>query len=99
MAEHTGDKSQEATPHRRQQALEQGQVARSQDLAAAVLLVVGLAALLILGGSLSAYFAGMMQRQLGGDAWLAADSGVRHRRSGTPPGWSWLRTSCRCWAC
>jgi flagellar biosynthetic protein FlhB len=73
MAEQTGDKSQEATPHRRQQAVEQGQVARSQDLAAAVLLVVGLSGLLMLGGSLTVYMAGIMRRQLGGDAWLEAD--------------------------
>ena len=34
-----GDRTQEATPHRRRQAREQGQVAKSQDLASAVLLV------------------------------------------------------------
>src|SRR5688500_1679821 len=75
MADSAGDKSQEATPHRRQQALDQGQVAHSQDLSAAALLVVGLSALVYLGGSLSAFFAGVMRRQLGGDAWLSADAG------------------------
>jgi flagellar biosynthetic protein FlhB len=75
MAELGGDKSQEATPHRRQQALEQGQVARSQDLSAAVLLVVGISTLIMLSGGLAAFFARIMQRQLGGDAWLRADAG------------------------
>ena len=32
MAEADGDKTQDATPHRRQQAREEGQVAKSQDL-------------------------------------------------------------------
>jgi flagellar biosynthetic protein FlhB len=73
MAELTGDKSQEATPHRRQQAQEHGQVARSQDLSAALLLVVGLAALVMLGGGLATYMAGVARRRLGGDAWLSAD--------------------------
>ena len=41
MAEQSGDKTQEATPHRRQQAREQGQVAYSQDLGSAAVLVVG----------------------------------------------------------
>jgi flagellar biosynthetic protein FlhB len=73
MADQGGDKSQEATPHRRQQALEQGQVARSQDLSAAVLLVAGLASLIFLGGGLAAFFAALARRQLGGDPWVSAD--------------------------
>ena len=32
MAEHTGEKTHEATPHRRQEARRKGQVATSQDL-------------------------------------------------------------------
>ncbi len=38
MDEDFGEKSQEATPHRRQQAREEGQVVKSQDLASAALL-------------------------------------------------------------
>jgi flagellar biosynthetic protein FlhB len=53
--------------------MEQGQVARSQDLSAAVLLVVGLAAVLMMGGAMTTYAVGLLERQLGGDAWLAAD--------------------------
>ena len=40
MAEQSGEKSFDATPHRRQQAREKGQIAYSQDLGSAVLLLV-----------------------------------------------------------
>lgn len=39
MAEESGDKKHEATQYRREQAREQGQVARSQDLGSAILLL------------------------------------------------------------
>ena len=39
MAEDTGDKTEDPTPRRRQQAAEKGQIARSQDLVAAALVV------------------------------------------------------------
>jgi len=71
--EQSGDKSQEATPHRRQQAREEGQVAQSQDLAAALILVVGLAVLLAVGGNIASFFAGLAERLLGGEAWTTAD--------------------------
>jgi len=73
-----GDKSQEATPHRRQQAREEGQVPRSQDLGSAVLLVGGLWVLFALSGGMVKYFADYSQRQFGGAAWLSADSGFVH---------------------
>jgi len=41
MAESSGEKTQDATPHRRQQAREKGQVAYSQDLGSAALLIIG----------------------------------------------------------
>ena len=41
MAESAGEKTQDATPHRRQQARDKGQVAYSQDLGSAALLVIG----------------------------------------------------------
>lgn len=41
MSEQAGEKSFDATPHRRQQAREQGQVPYSQDLGSAILLLVG----------------------------------------------------------
>lgn len=73
MAEQNGEKSQEPTPYRRQQAREQGQVARSHDLASAALLLGGMVALLWLGGAVVTSLGLLTQRYLGGDAWLTAD--------------------------
>ena len=73
MAETDGDKTQDATPHRRQQAREEGQVAKSQDLASAALLLVGLAALLWLGGPVVEMLGRYATEQLGGEPWLTAD--------------------------
>ena len=49
MAGYADDKTEPPTPRRRQQARRQGQVARSQDLTAAVLLLAGFFALALLG--------------------------------------------------
>jgi flagellar biosynthesis protein FlhB len=73
MAETDGEKTQDATPHRRQQAREEGQVAKSQDLASAALLLVGLAGVLWLGGGVVDMLGRYAAEQLGGDAWLSAD--------------------------
>ena len=73
MAETDGDKTQDATPHRRQQAREEGQVAKSQDLASAALLMVGLAALLWMGRPVVEMLARYATEQLGGEAWLTVD--------------------------
>src|SRR5208283_1772635 len=73
MAEHDGDKTQEATPHRRQRARDEGQVAKSQDLASAALLLVGLTALLWLGGRVVEMLGRYATDQLGGEPWLSAD--------------------------
>ena len=80
MPEHDGDKTQDATPHRRQEARKQGQVAKSQDLGSAVLLLVGLLVLMMTGGGLIEYLGRYSADQLGGNAWLSADldSFVRH---------------------
>ncbi len=75
MPEQNGEKSQDATQHRRQQAREEGQVVQSQDLAAAIILVSAVSALLMLGGGLIEFFGGYAQRQLGGDPWLTIDVG------------------------
>ncbi|MCL6504403.1 MAG: flagellar biosynthesis protein FlhB [Pirellulales bacterium] len=64
MAEQNGEKTQEPTPHRRQEARDQGEVARSADLASAVVLVAAIALLLGMGGSLSAYLVERTRRQL-----------------------------------
>ena len=73
MPEQDAEKSQEATQHRRQQARQQGQVAKSQDLGSAALLILGLVCLMILGGGISDFLTGYTRRQLGGDAWLSFD--------------------------
>jgi flagellar biosynthetic protein FlhB len=65
MAEHAGDKSFEATPHRRQEARERGQVAYSQDLGSAALLLAGVLLLMLLGGSVLAYCTNLMRHKLG----------------------------------
>jgi flagellar biosynthetic protein FlhB len=73
MAETDGDKTQDATPHRRQQAREEGQVAKSQDLASAFLLLVGMALLLWLGTPVIDMLQRYATEQLGGEAWLSTD--------------------------
>ena len=73
MADQDGDKTQDPTPHRRQQAREQGQVARSQDLGSAALLLAGLTALLWLGGSLVRVMGVLVERCLGYSQELSPD--------------------------
>lgn len=74
MAEYDGDKSQEATPHRRQQARQEGHVAKSQDLGSAALLVLGLLILMMLGPEVLRFLETCTREQLGGAAWLSADA-------------------------
>ncbi|HZZ41634.1 MAG TPA: flagellar biosynthesis protein FlhB [Tepidisphaeraceae bacterium] len=52
MAEQAGDKTEAATPRRRQEAREQGNIARSQDLTASVLLIGAMMLLHYTGGTL-----------------------------------------------
>lgn len=73
MGEDSGEKTHDATPKRRQDALEQGQVARSQDLAAALMLLVALLLLMSLGKKLCALFLDYSTATIGGGAWLIAD--------------------------
>ena len=73
MPDQQGDKSQEPTPHRRQKAREEGQVARSQDLGSALLLLVGTLILLMSGKTLIDFLGWYTTRQLGGEATLVAD--------------------------
>ena len=65
MAEQSGDKTQDATPHRRQQAREQGQVAFSQDLGSAAVLVVGVLLLKWWGVGIMESAGRIMRYQLG----------------------------------
>jgi flagellar biosynthesis protein FlhB len=73
MPDHAGDKSIEPTPHRRQQARQEGHVAKSQDLGSAVMLLAGVAILTMLGGGLAGFFVSYCRSQLGGEPWLAAN--------------------------
>ena len=73
MAEESGEKSQDATAHRREQAREEGQVAQSQDLASALLLLGSLLVLMFAGTNLVEFSGKLLTTQLGGDAWLSAD--------------------------
>ena len=73
MAEDAGEKTQDATPHRRQQAREEGNVVHSQDLASAVLLLVALIALLNVGSAIVKLFFDLSQEHWGGTAWLELD--------------------------
>jgi flagellar biosynthetic protein FlhB len=74
MPESSGEKTHEATPHRRQQAREQGQTAFSQDLGSALMLVVGTGLLLFWGRDLIEELASMLRRQLSGGYALASSS-------------------------
>jgi flagellar biosynthetic protein FlhB len=65
MAEHAGEKSFEATPHRRQEAREKGHIAYSQDLGSAVLLLLGVLLLMLMGGSVVALCSDLMRQRLG----------------------------------
>jgi len=74
MAEQSGDKSQEATPHRKQQAREQGQVAYSQDLGSAGILIVGVLLLRSYGASIVNTAGTFMRHQLSTVGTLQIDS-------------------------
>jgi flagellar biosynthetic protein FlhB len=76
MAEHAGDKSFEATPHRRQEAREKGHVAFSQDLGSAATLMLAILLLMLLGGAVVASFASLMRGQLGNVPELVTDQGT-----------------------
>ncbi|MGA2619051.1 MAG: flagellar biosynthesis protein FlhB [Thermoguttaceae bacterium] len=73
MAETNGDRTQEPTQHRRQQAREEGHVSKSQDLASAIILLLGLMTLLTLGGGLADMLARYFTQQLGGRPWLSVE--------------------------
>lgn len=64
MAEQSGEKSFDPTPHRRQQAREKGQVPYSQDLGSAMLLLVGTGLLWTLGDDIATTLRGVTRRLL-----------------------------------
>lgn len=81
MAEEFGDKTHEATPHRRQMAREEGQVVKSQDLASAALLVAAVLILGYFGNSMAESMASVTRDYLGGAAWVRADAQDLSNRS------------------
>lgn len=68
MAGYADDKTEPATPRRRMEAREKGQVARSQDLTAAVLLLAGFLALALLGPGLWSSLLAMTKTGLTGES-------------------------------
>ena len=72
--EQFGDKVHDPTPHKRQKAREEGQVAKSQDLGSAALLLTGLGILLWMGKETADYFHHLAVGHLGAEAWLQLDS-------------------------
>ncbi|MEM6797899.1 MAG: flagellar biosynthesis protein FlhB [Planctomycetota bacterium] len=76
MAEQSGEKTFDATPHRRQQAREKGQVAYSQDLGSAALLLVAALLLRGLGPGIAEASAKLMRRCLGETVSLTANREV-----------------------
>jgi flagellar biosynthesis protein FlhB len=64
------DKTIEPTPHRRQQARQEGHVARSHDLGSAGMLLLGLGIVMTLGGGLVGFLVNYCRSQLGGEATL-----------------------------
>jgi flagellar biosynthetic protein FlhB len=73
MPDQFGEKTQDATPYRRQKAREEGQVAKSQDLASAGLLIGALLIMMVFGSTVVTFLGQLAQRQLGGEIVLAAD--------------------------
>lgn len=73
MAESSGEKTFDPTAHRRQQARDQGQVAFSQDLGSAMLLLIGGMLFLMMGGQIVEFMIGLMRRDLESVGTLAVD--------------------------
>ncbi|MDR1141205.1 MAG: EscU/YscU/HrcU family type III secretion system export apparatus switch protein, partial [Planctomycetaceae bacterium] len=74
MAGEGGDKTHEATPRRREQAREQGQVAKSQDLAAALVLLFAIILLMTLGKQIAEHFANYSQTMLSDPLFLIPEN-------------------------
>ena len=75
MADSSGDKKHVATDRRRRQAREEGQVAKSQDLTSASLLLAALAALWVLGGATAKHLAAALADALSTPRLNVVDSG------------------------
>lgn len=65
MADQFGEKTHDATPFRRQKAREEGQVAKSNDLASAIMLIAALLALMWAGRGMAEFLGDYTIAQLG----------------------------------
>jgi flagellar biosynthesis protein FlhB len=74
MPDYAGEKTLDPTPHRRQQARQEGHVAKSHDLGSAAMLLASLAVLVMLGGGLASFMIEYCRSQLGGQPWLAINT-------------------------
>ncbi len=74
MPEDAGERTEAPTPRRRQEARDKGQIARSQDLSATVLLLVGIVSLELLGTRIWGTLLAVMRTALGGDVVLTGGS-------------------------
>jgi flagellar biosynthetic protein FlhB len=70
MAADDAEKSQDPTPHRRREMRERGQVAQSQDLTSAAVLLGGLTVLVFTGTALLEYLTGFLVGNLSGQSWM-----------------------------
>jgi flagellar biosynthesis protein FlhB len=74
MSTDGGDKRHAPTPHRRQEAKRKGRVAKSRDLVSAVVLVVGVLAIMTVGDRLIVSIQNAAEQSWGDEAW-SLDSG------------------------
>ncbi|MDR2763387.1 MAG: EscU/YscU/HrcU family type III secretion system export apparatus switch protein, partial [Planctomycetaceae bacterium] len=64
MSESNGDKKHDPTPHRREEATKEGQVPKSQDLAAALVLLCAIIMLMIFGEKIAETFQNYSKKML-----------------------------------
>jgi flagellar biosynthetic protein FlhB len=72
------ERTQTATPRRRQQARDEGRVAQSYDLGSAALVLGSLAALVLIGAKLLEFLIGLLRAQLGGAGWKSWTDNPAH---------------------
>ena len=84
MAANLDERTEPATPRRKQESREKGQVARSQDLSAAVLLLAGMLILRLVGPWLWEGLLAITAASLSPDAPLATADGLRCDRGHRP---------------
>jgi flagellar biosynthesis protein FlhB len=85
MAEEFGEKTHEATPYRKQKAREEGNVAKSQDLVAATILLVAIGILIYFGRPIAEFLATLVRQAL-------TDPAIRLESANEPAQWGlrWL---------